>query len=25
VDGDFVGEFEEALYEAAPRSLTVVS
>ena len=25
VDGDFVGEFEEALYEAAPNSLTVVS
>ena len=25
VDGDFVGKFEEALYEAAPSSLTVVS
>ncbi len=25
VDGDFVGEFREAVYEAAPRSLSVVS
>jgi diacylglycerol kinase family enzyme len=25
VDGDFVGEFSEAEYEAAPASLTVVS
>ena len=25
VDGDFVGEFTEAEYEAAPASLTVVS
>jgi hypothetical protein len=25
VDGDFVGEFDEAAYEVAPLSLTVVS